>query len=88
MNIDVTRLSSKGQIVIPREMRQQFSNGEKLIIIQDNDQLILKKASAFRKNLEEDLIFAKRTEEAWRRYDAGKFISMDSDKFLEKINKW
>jgi len=33
------------------------------------------------KNIEEDLEFAKRTEEAWKSYDKGEFIEMDFDDF-------
>lgn len=88
MDINVTRLSSKGQVVIPQEMRRGFIEGEKLIIIQNNDQLILKKASAFRKNIEEDLIFAKRTEKEWKQYDEGNFNSMEFEDFIKEIRKW
>jgi len=88
MNLDIIKLSSKGQIVIPQDMRQNFREGEKLVIIQNGPQLILKKASAFRKNIEDDLIFAKRTEEAWKEYDKGNFISMEFDDFIEEMKKW
>lgn len=40
------------------------------------------------KKLKEDLIFAKRTEEAWKRYEKGKFKSMDADEFLKKLRTW
>jgi len=49
--------------------------------------IILKKASAFRKNLAEDLEFARKTEEAWKEYDKGNFKSMDVDEFLEELKK-
>lgn len=81
-------MSSKGQIVIPREMRKDIKEGEKMVIIQNGKQLILKRAKDFDKNVEEDLAFAKRTEEAWKRYDKGEFISMDFDDFLKQIKKW
>jgi AbrB family looped-hinge helix DNA binding protein len=32
INVAITKLSSKGQIVIPSEMRDDFSKGEKLVI--------------------------------------------------------
>ena len=45
INVAITKLSSKGQIVIPSEMRDDFSKGEKLVIIKSGKQLILKKVS-------------------------------------------
>ena len=42
----------------------------------------------FDENLEEDLEFAKRTEEAWKRYDKGEFASMDAEEFLKELKKW
>lgn len=87
-NIDITRISSKGQIVLPFEMRKDFKEGDKLVVIKNKNQIILKKVKDFSKNLEEDLEFAKRTEEAWKRYDRGEFISMDADEFLKEMEKW
>ncbi len=40
------------------------------------------------KTFEEDMEFAKRTEAAWKRFEKGKFISMDFDEFLEELKKW
>ena len=88
IDIAITRLSSKGQIVIPSEMRNNFSKGEKLVIIKNEDQLILKKASDFNKNLEEDLTFAKRTEEALKRYEKGLYKEMNGRSFTNEIEKW
>ena len=86
-DIAVTSVSSKGQIVIPANMRKDLREGEKLVIMRNKDQIILKKASAFRKQLAEDLEFARRTEEAWKEYDKGNFKSMDADKFLVELKK-
>ena len=87
-DISVTRMSSKGQVVIPAEMRKDFSEGEKIIVIRNGKQIILKKASEMDKNIEEDLIFAKRTEEALFRYEKGGFKTMDFDDFLKEMKKW
>ncbi|MDO8741478.1 MAG: AbrB/MazE/SpoVT family DNA-binding domain-containing protein [Candidatus Woesearchaeota archaeon] len=88
MDIAITRMSSKGQIVIPAEMREGINEGEKLVIIKNKHQFILEKASDLDKNLEEDLEFARRTEEAWKRYEKGEFIEMDFDDFLKEVEKW
>ena len=41
--IEITRLSSRGQIVIPLEMRRDLKEGDKLIIIRKGDDIILRK---------------------------------------------
>jgi len=88
IDIAITRLSSKGQIVIPSEMRKNFKIGEKLVIIKNEEQLILKKASDFNNNFEEDLIFAKRTEDAFKKYEKGLHKEMDDKSFTNEIEKW
>ena len=87
-NIGITKVSSKGQIVIPGDLRGDIKEGDKLVVIRNGDQIILKKAGKFDKNIEEDLEFAKRTEEAYKRYERGEFKTMEMDDFLEEMNKW
>ena len=36
----------------------------------------------------EDIEFARRTEEAYKRHEEGDFIEMDSEKFLKELKKW
>ena len=86
--INITKLSSKGQVVIPLEMRGDLKEGDKLLIIRNGNQIILKKASDFDEQIKEDLEFARRTEEAWKRIDRGEGIRMDFDDFLKEMGKW
>jgi len=88
MDIATTKISSKGQIVIPAEMRKDLRKGDTMIIIRTKDQIILKKASKMEQTLKEDLEFAKMTEEAWKRYEKGEFIKMEFDDFIEEMKKW
>lgn len=81
-------MSSKGQVIIPQEMRKGIKRGEKLAIIKNRDQLIMKKVKDLSKNLEEDMEFARRTEEAWKRMDKGEFTSQKSEDFLNELEKW
>lgn len=87
-SINVTKLSSKGQIVIPSEMRIGLKEGEEFIIIRDEDRIILKKVNAVTKQMKEDLDFARRTEEAWKSYERGEFKEMNFDDFIAEIKKW
>ena len=81
-------MSSKGQVVIPLEMRKGIKEGDKLVVIRNENQIILKKTNDFDKNIEEDLEFAKRTEEAYKRIKAGEYISVDSENLSEEMKKW
>lgn len=87
-NINITKMSSKGQIVIPVEMGKKFQEGEKFVIIQAGKQLLLKSVEDFDENIKEDLEFARRTEDAWREIEEGKGISMDFNDFIKEIKKW
>ena len=88
MEVAITRISSRGQVVIPVEMREDLPEGEKIIIIKKDGQLIMKKADTLEKNFEEDLEFAKRTEEAFKRIEQGKGVKMEFDEFIKEMKKW
>ena len=87
-NINITRMSPKGQVVSPLDMWQGIAEGDKLIVLKNKNQVILKKADDFSKNIEEDLEFARRTEEAYKRVEAGEFVSVDSKDLFEEMDKW
>ena len=41
--IEITRLSSRGQVVISLDMRKDLKEGDKLLVIRKGDEIILKK---------------------------------------------
>jgi len=88
VEIGITKMSSKGQVVIPLEMRKNLKEGEKLLVIEGDGKLIIKKATDMDEQLQEDLEFARRTEEAWKSFDRGEFTSMSSEEFLKELEKW
>lgn len=83
--IDITRMSSKGQVVIPQELRRDINEGDKLVVIRSDNHLIIKKADSFDKQLEEDILVSKRVELAWKEVDSGKYKKMSSNDFLNEI---
>ena len=40
------------------------------------------------KRNKQDIEFSRRTRDAWKRYEQGKFKKMSFDEFLEEIKKW
>lgn len=87
MEFAITKISTKGQIVIPIHLRKGIEEGDEFLIVKDNGRIIIKNMKNLAKDLKEDLIFAKKVEKAWQDYDKGKFISMSANKFLEKLSK-
>ncbi len=88
VEIETTRMSSKGQVVIPLSFRKHIKEGDTMLIIKDKNTILLKKANDLDEKFREDLEFAKRTEEAYRRHERGEFKSLPADKFLEELEKW
>ncbi len=44
IQIETTKLSSRGQVVIPQELRKGIKEGDKLIIIRKGDEITIKKS--------------------------------------------
>lgn len=83
--IDITKMSSKGQVVIPLELRKDINEGDKLVVIRSENQIILKKADKFDKQLEEDIIIAKRVQSAWKEVEQGKYKRFSTNDFLKEL---
>ena len=59
------------------------------MIIKAGRQLLIKSVEDFDENIEEDLEFARRTEEAWERYDKGEFHGpFTVDEFKKRMKSW
>ncbi len=88
MEYAITKISSKGQIVIPSELRTDLKEGEKLLIIKHNNQLVLKQLHELDKQFAEDMEFAKATEDAWKEIQQKKGTAMEFDECIKEIEKW
>ena len=67
-SMDLTKLSSRGQVVLPQAIRRKLHlvKGEQLIVFCDNDSIILKKMerpviNRFKELLKESRAWAKKT---------------------------
>ena len=84
----LTKLSSKGQVVIPSELRKEFKTGEQLLIIKKDNQLIFRRMKDIGKKFEEELKFAKKTEKALVHYKKGEFKEKTAKEFLDELETW
>lgn len=84
----VTKISSKGQVVLPRETREvlKLKEGTILAVIRKDDIIALKKIE--NPLLAQDIETLKRIEEAWEDVEKGRFKRMKSKDFLREIRTW
>jgi AbrB family looped-hinge helix DNA binding protein len=87
MEVAITKVSSKGQIVIPSNMRKDISIGDEFIIIKEGNKFILKKIVELVEDLKQEIEFAQRVEKAWDSYEKGKFKSKSAEEFLKELEK-
>lgn len=70
MIVGITKVSSKGQIVIPVGIRGDLAEGDKLIVIKRDDEIILKKSLPENALLSEKSFaktwLSKKEDEAWK----------------------
>jgi hypothetical protein len=50
--------------------------------------ILLKKAESLQETFKEDLAFAKRTEEAYKRHERGDFKKLSASEFLKELEQW
>ena len=86
---ELTRVSSKGQLVIPKNIRKNLKIKEGDVFATtsaDHDLIVLKKI----KNpiMKEDLILLKDIEEAWKEIEQGRYKTMEKEDFLKELKKW
>mgnify|MGYP001617074702 CR=1 FL=1 len=88
MEFDITKISSKGQVVIPQEVRDRLAlkNGQVFAVSTKDNLIVLKKVD---NNLErEELETLNEIKEAWREIKAGKCRKVSKEEFLKNIKEW
>lgn len=83
--METTKLSTKGQIVIPEEIRKEFDVGTSFVVSRKEDLIVLKKIKGLTKEEQKEI---KELDKAWKSYEKGEFTTMEADAFLEELKKW
>ena len=85
---EFTKTSSKGQIVIPSNIRKKLNigTGALLAVTAQDDLIVLKKISS---NISpEDMKTLRLVEEAWEDIDKGKYKVLSKDDFFRELKEW
>jgi len=85
---ELTRASSKGQIVIPSIVRRQLGikKGSVFAVSASKDMIVLKRLETGMKA--EDLKTLKRIEEAWNDIEKGRYKVYSRKAFTKEFKKW
>ncbi len=88
MESEITRISSKGQVVVPLSLRKKMKirEGEFFIVSEKDNLIVLKKIE--NTMTEEDLDTIEKVKEAWKDIEEGRFKKMKKEDFLKEIAKW
>ncbi len=81
----ITRISTRGQIVIPEEIRKGIEVGTAFITTRKDDLIILKKVEGLTKQEMQEI---KELDKIWKEIDAGKGITLNREEFLKEMNVW
>ena len=86
--IEITRASSKGQIVLPKAIRAKLhiKKGTAFALKATGKVIMLKKIED--PILKADLETLKGVEKAWKEIEQGKFRKMNKDDFLKELATW
>lgn len=83
--MEVTKLSTRGQIVIPESIRGDMEVGTAFTVTKTNKMIILKEIEGLTK---EEIAEMKELDKIWKDIDDGKGTTMDAKEFLKEMNSW
>ena len=83
--MEITKLSTKGQIVIPEKLRGGIEVGDAFVVSKKGDLLVLKKI----KNLsKEEIKELEELQKIWKEIDEGKSKTFTEKEFLKDMETW
>ncbi|MDE1825952.1 MAG: AbrB/MazE/SpoVT family DNA-binding domain-containing protein [Candidatus Micrarchaeota archaeon] len=86
--IEITKASSKGQIVIPENIRKKLKiqKGSFFMVTSKKSMIVMKKLDP---NISKaDLKTLKGVEEAWKDIEHGRYKVLKPDEFSRELDKW
>ena len=88
LNLELVRVSSKGQLVIPQEIREKIDieEGDTFAVTSKDHLIVLKKIKS--PILKEELADLKEVEKAWREIEKGECKKATEKEFLTMLKKW
>ncbi len=83
--MEITKLSTKGQIVIPEEIRRNINVGTPFVVTKKDDLIVLKIVEGLTR---EEMDEIKEINKIWKEIDSGKCKSYTEKEFFKKLKEW
>ncbi len=83
--MEITKLSTKGQVVIPEAIRQHLAVGTAFAVFRKNNIIILKEIEGLTNDEQEEF---KELNNIWKDIDAGKGVTKSRNEFLREMETW
>jgi len=83
--MEITKLSTKGQIVIPESMRKNLEVGSAFRVMKKGNLIILKGIEGFNK---EEVKEMEELDKIWKDIDSGKGKTTSVEEFLKEMKTW
>ena len=81
----ITKLSTRGQIVIPEEIRGDLDIGTSFVVTKKDNLIILKKIEGLTNQEIEEM---GELDKVWKEIDEGRGTTMDVENFLKEMKSW
>ncbi len=92
MEIEISKLGERGQIVIPQEIRQKLKmkKGERFLVINEKEDIIFRPLKKIRslEGIQEDIIDMQIANKRWKEIEKGKYKESNKEDFLKEIESW
>ncbi len=86
--VKITKASSKGQVVIPEDIRKRLKiqKGSIFVITSKKEMIVLRKLDT--KMTKADLRTLKAVEDAWKDMEHGKYKVLNVNEFSQELSEW
>jgi AbrB family looped-hinge helix DNA binding protein len=83
--MEITKLSTKGQIVIPEKIRKGIDEGTPFVVTKKDDLIVLKKVEGL---TDEEIKEMEELDKIWEDIDNGKCETYTEEEFFKKMKEW
>ena len=90
MDAAIVKISSKGQLVLPADMRlrSKMKMGSKVMLVQLGDSIVLKSLDVMGGDMDEEIDAMNAAAAGWKEIEAGHAKKVSKEQFLSELKSW